>query len=596
MSLRQTRIEWFRKDVLVKKKTLIIVLSIVAVIVIAAGVTIALLYESIFHSDGSGFRDLGNRCSGTQAGATSTPSGGILVVDGDPTATPDPLADVTPEPTPTVDPYETLYAQADTSMMQDIVNILLVGVDYSTERETWSGKKEWHSDAMLVLAVNFDENRADLISLPRDTYAKIPDVKGIYKLNAAINCGGGLYNEDGTFNPNSMNKLCETAEWMLGGIQVDYYYAVTMTSLKQLVDAFGGLDYDLDITFNIQGRYYTKGMQHMDGQAFLDYCRVRKSENGLQAGQTGDSNRVNRQKRILVALFSQLKASKLITSIPDVLNAFDGEFFTNCTVGQTAALAAFAYQLDPGNVGMYSLSGSGASLFQWSFVFTDQENRKSIIKDVYGVEVSGYSQYTLKYARYRWCDMLYEKYIELCTPLTKYVQPLLDADDLLPEFTSSPTPTDTPTATAAPSATATPDVTTAPTEPDNADATVSVSKKLLATTPEPTRQYTAEQRELFEQYKTALKELDDCKSEADKEAKKARNGNSNQLNAASNAYISKLAEVQDLAIKVATAFKYTKVTNFTTAYLPTDCYWSKSPWAINYGKDKEFNEYIVDFN
>ena len=96
--------------------------------------------------------------------------------------------------------------------------------------------------------------------------------------------------------------------------------------------------------------------------------------------------------------------------------------------------------------------------------------------------------------------------------------------------------------------------------------------------------------------RSALKELDDCKSEADKEAKKARNGNSNQLNAASNAYISKLAEVQDLAIKVATAFKYTKVTNFTTAYLPTDCYWSKSPWAINYGKDKEFNEYIVDFN
>ena len=84
--------------------------------------------------------------------------------------------------------------------------------------------------------------------------ARITGVKGIYKLNASINCGGGLYKDDGSYNPKGLEKVCEAAEWMLGGIPVDYYYAVTMTSLKDLVDLCGGLDYDMDIKFHIQGR------------------------------------------------------------------------------------------------------------------------------------------------------------------------------------------------------------------------------------------------------------------------------------------------------------------------------------------------------
>ena len=107
-------------------------------------------------------------------------------------------------------PYEHLKSLADQELLdRDIVNILLIGVDFSEERLTWNGKKEWHSDVMMVLSVNFAENRADLISLPRDTYAEILGVKGIYKLNASLNCGGGLYDAYGDFNPAGLEKVCE---------------------------------------------------------------------------------------------------------------------------------------------------------------------------------------------------------------------------------------------------------------------------------------------------------------------------------------------------------------------------------------------------
>lgn len=604
----------------------------------------------------------------TQAAETDEP--GLIVVT---TATPTP--EITPEPTATpLDPYEDLLSKADTSMMKDIVNILLIGVDYSTERETWHGKKEWHSDVMMVLAINFTENRADLISLPRDTYANIPDVKGIYKLNAAINCGGGLYDSNGDVNPSGLEKVCDAAEWMLGGIPVDYYYAVTMTSLKDLVDLCGGLEYDMDIKFTIQGRSYEKGLQHINGQAFLDYCRVRKTQNGLTASQAGDANRVNRQKRMLVALFRQMKADQLIVKIPEIVDTFDGDLFTNCSFAQTAALAAFAYNLDPANIGMYSMSGTTSSLFQWNFCFTDQSNRVDIIQKVYGVKAGRYSKYTYSYGRYTWCDMLYEHYKKLLDPLTQYVQKLIDEDDKLPEFTPEPTftpePSITPEPTQAPTtvpvtppptepptpvAPTTPPPTTPPTEPPTPKPTEEPTpeptepptpKPTEEPTPEPTeeptpkpteeptpkpteepqptdpgddanaagavaprrigvyyetteiqlRKYTPEQRDLFERYKTAVEELEKLHKEADKEAKKARNGSSNSLSSVGQAYLKKLGEVQDLAIEVAKTFEYNKVKNFTVPFGPTATGWDSSAWAYNYGKDRKFNEVIVDFN
>ena len=608
------------------KKKIILFCAIAAGAVIL-GVVAAVIFGSL--GTGSSFRNGGSCAVNTRGANANTPSStqapiALVTPEGiDPDqkdGTPEPTA--TPEPTEVpIDPYEELMEKADTSIMKDIVNILLVGVDYSTERETWSGKKEWHSDVMMVLAVNFEENRADLISLPRDTYAKIPDIKGIYKLNASLNCGGGLYNDDGSFNPGGLEKVCESAEWMLGGIPVDYYYAVTMTSLKELVDLCGGLEYDMDIDFTIQGRSYQKGLQHVNGQGFLDYCRVRKGGNGLAASETGDANRVNRQKRMLVAMFRQMQADKLITKIPDIIETFDGDLFTNCTFAQTAALAAFAYNLDANNIGMYSMGGSMASLFQWNFCFTNQSNRVDIIQKVYDVKVKQYSQYSLVYARYRWCDMLYDHYVDLLDPLTQYVQELIDEDDKLPEFTSSPTPeepTETPTdstptpagetppPTDPPTVKPTDPPTEKPTEPpsegDDSNAFTGVinlsarSAIFFEPEEEQTRKYTPEQRELFDNYKKAVEELESLHKEADKEAKKLRNGSSNSLNSVGQEYLKKLAEVQELAIQVAKSFEYKKVSDFTVAFAPTGSGWSKSPWAVNYGRDKKINQIIVDFN
>ena len=546
-------------------------------------------------------------------GATPTPGGAAL--------TPAPSAGPTDEPTPspTIDPYTELQQQADTSIMKNILNVAFIGVDYAEERLSgYGGKAEdnaFHADVILVLAINFDENRVDMISIPRDTYAKIPGVKGIYKINASLDCGGGLFAENGA----GFEKVCEAASWMLGDIPVDYYYAVTMPAVKQLVDAVGGVDYDLELDFKMQGRTYQKGQQHMDGQAVLDYLRVRKN-----VVSSGDNNRVNRQKKMLVALFQSMQQQNLILKIPDILGAFEGQLFTNTNLSQTAALALFAYGLNSDSIGMYSM-GSGkngtsgnTNIFNWNFCLTDQANRVKIIKEIYGVDVPQYREYTRTYAWYRWYTMLAEQYLDTCKPLTKHVEALIEKDDLLPTISpepsisptpepiitpepSTPTPSTAPVVTPEPSTPPiiTPDpapivteppVITAPPAEGDASATrddtagvmrLSFRPGALFTETVEVRKYTDEQRKLFEDYLKAIQALEDAVSGANVQAKKYRGGSSNSLSGSNTALEEALNNVKELAMRLATEFGYKT---------------SKLNWKCRYEYDRSFNEIRVNFN
>ena len=505
--------------------------------------------------------------------AQQDPTEVIAVDPSGATATPNLAA---PTPTPALDPYEVISAQADTSMMQNIVNVLLIGVDYAEERETWSGKHEYHSDVMMVMAINFDENRVDLISLPRDTYAKIPGVNGIYKLNASINCGGGFEAPGGT----GFLKTCEAASWMLGGIPINYYYAVTMPAVKQLVDAIGGVDYNMDVTYTMMGRTYKAGPTHLNGQGVLDYLRVRK-----KVSSGGDLNRVNRQKEMLIAIFDSMQKQNLILKVPEIINSFQGQLYTNCTLGQTAALTKFAYSLDKNNIGMYTMGGTGpTNIFNWNFILTDQTNRVEIIKEIYGIDVPRELEYTADYAWYRWADMIASQYLDTTRPLVDFVSEALAADELLP--TMEPTPEITPSIlpeyyTPDPAA-LTPDP-YVPTKASRGTGSFSVVR-LSAQSPvrqEEYQQYSQMERDMFNNFLTSLDDLEEAQAIARKEAQKYASGKSNDLEQATQDVKDYSSHVKSNALELAQVFGYS-----TSSFV----------WSYRYEKDSSFNEVKVDFN
>lgn len=375
------------KNKLFNKKRILIGAGILAVLLVAAGtVYAAKTWNNITSNQMALFNQTEEPTSSPEP--TDTPEETLASA----------TAEVTASPTPTPNSYEALASQADTSIMKDTLNVLLIGVDYATERDNNTKEyvnKNFNSDVMMVLAINFKENKVNMISVPRDSYAKIANIEGIYKLNFALEAGGGM--TDAGF----MN-VCKSVQGVLGGVPVNYYMAVTMPVMKELTDAIGGVDFNVDIAFTIDGRSYKKGTQHLDGQGVLDYCRVRKGE---ISARPGDLNRVNRQKKILLAVFKKLQKESTILDVPKILTGMSGKVFTNMNFAQLASLAVFGSKLPTDNITMRTMPGSYVNVFNRGYVLIDTAKRAALIKEVYGVTVTPMYRYTQTFAKFQWSYM-----------------------------------------------------------------------------------------------------------------------------------------------------------------------------------------------
>ncbi len=316
--------------------------------------------------------------------------------------TPTPAATETPSASQASSPTAQPSVQVSPAELAGSINIMLIGVDYAPERESdsWHGKRMFHSDVMMVLNINIETKKVSIISLPSNTYTNIPGVAGIYKLSSSLNCGGDWPSQE------ACEKVCEAASWIIGSVPIDYYFAVDMTAAKDLVDDIGGVDYDLDISFTMNGRSYSKGKQHMDGQAVLDYLRVR-SGHGIEDNDGSEGTQEQRQQNMLLAIFHNLKESGNIRGLPGIINDFkSNNLVTNMPIAQIAGIAVFMNGVNVEDIGFHPMSGRSVSL-DLNYIITNEENRKQIIQDVYGVDISEqmYAGYSYKAVMQIWDEM-----------------------------------------------------------------------------------------------------------------------------------------------------------------------------------------------
>ena len=266
---------------------------------------------------------------------------------------------------------------------KDTINLLLLGVDFG-HRGYWGSdtKKQLnacHADAMLVVAIHPKANTIDLISFPSETLAYVPGVKGVYRLNAAINCGEDM--------ASGLKVACDAVSWALGGIQIDQCCAIDMNAMEAIGDAIGGVDFEMDMNYRgFSGAYYRKGLRHLSGIGIVDYLRAC----GNATVAPGDIGRTARQRALMMAIFTKLTAEP--TLLMKVLEACVGceGFFTNIPFGGALMQAVLPIVLNPEalTIGSYVMTGeSKKALGGWQFLFTDQANRQTIIKTVYGVDV-----------------------------------------------------------------------------------------------------------------------------------------------------------------------------------------------------------------
>lgn len=178
------------------------------------------------------------------------------------TPTPIPQPGETPAPstpTPTIDPMEALAQQADAEYMKNVINILVLGMDKSAERENWG---TFRTDTMILLSLNFDKNTIHMISIPRDSYVSIHGKTERGKINSAFSAGGGA-------DKKGYEYAIKTVSNLFGGVKIHHYVGFDMNVVKEVINAMGGVDYDVDIEVSMNGRKLHPGQQHLDGQAVL---------------------------------------------------------------------------------------------------------------------------------------------------------------------------------------------------------------------------------------------------------------------------------------------------------------------------------------
>ena len=206
-----------------------------------------------------------------------------------------------------------------------------------------------------------------------------------------FNVGGGMDNKKGGFE-----LVCRTAEQWLGGISIPYYYAVDFEAVVRIVDAMGGIDYDVDqpFTAHMSSKTYERGMQHLDGKAVLGYLRIRRDADGL------DKSRNTRQRKMLLAIFNKLKNEGKISQIPALLAAAKDGLYTNTTASQTAALINFAKGLDSKNINSRAMQGTIKLEYDWAWAFVDQQHRVDLVKEVYNINVKPVGICTMYYEQW----------------------------------------------------------------------------------------------------------------------------------------------------------------------------------------------------
>ena len=342
-----------------------------------------------------------------------------------PTADPANASPATPEPAVPVSAAPAI-PEADTS---NRLNVMLMGIDAKENGGTTSGSMP-HTDVMMVIAINFDENTVDLITLPRDTLTTAPGHYGYYKLNGVFNVGlGGWKKPTGQANDLADGFLltCRAAEQWLGGISIPYYYAVDFQAVINIVDAIGGIDYDVDQQFNAfnSNKTYHTGMQHLDGDAVMGYLRIRNGADGL------DSSRTARQRKMMVAIFNKLKSEGTLSMIPSLITAANSGIYTNTTRIQTTSLASYATKLNTDSIRTRSMFGEISDIeYDWRYVYVDQQNRIDLIREVFGIEVGPVGTCTRQYERWlHTVGFAAMKYMRQAEKVLNHVQEKKDAGE-----------------------------------------------------------------------------------------------------------------------------------------------------------------------
>lgn len=224
---------------------------------------------------------------------------------------------------------------------KDNLLVLVVGLDYDYTDKDIEYSAAARTDVIKAINLDFDKKRAYVLSILRDTVATMPSGRQA-KINEAYSEGGIKESKSVIAN-------------YLGSPPFDKYVILRSDSVKDIINAIGGVDIDVKDSNCLQAHqckgqdslnyddnwghlhiHLKPGLQHLNGDQAVGYSRYRHD-------WCGDPCRSMRQDQVVQAIVAKARGDKLNTLLHfgDLIAFVRKNVTTDLTQSQMLALAAY---------------------------------------------------------------------------------------------------------------------------------------------------------------------------------------------------------------------------------------------------------------
>ena len=245
------------------------------------------------------------------------------------------------------------------------------------------------TDTIMVASYNPKTQKATLLSIPRDTFVGSSKSKATSydKINA-------LY-QTKTKEKNSSPEKTLAAVNKMTGLNITYYVVVSNNALVQLVDAIGGVEFDVPIDMNYDDSsqdlyiHLDKGLQKLNGEQAEWLVRFRHNNNGSSYPSSygnNDLGRMRTQREFLKVVAKQVIQLKNITKIGTFIDIFKENVETNITNWSLMKdYIPYMLDFDTENIKAETVPGNPASFgpYKLSFFEYNEKQTKELVESLF---------------------------------------------------------------------------------------------------------------------------------------------------------------------------------------------------------------------
>ena len=244
------------------------------------------------------------------------------------------------------------------------------------------GKSQNLTDTIMVCSYDPKNQTAAMLSIPRDTFTGNNKDKAtaMQKINS-------LYQISPQKTLDAVNKLT--------GLNIQYYATIDTKSLRDVVDAVGGVYFDVprDMKYtDTEQKLYIdlkQGYQLLDGDKAEQLLRFRHGQNlsdtySSDYGQQ-DLGRMRTQREFLVEAAKQIMQAKNVFKIGEFIDIAHKNLETNIPLNLIKDYVPYALEFNMDNVQSDMLPGDAGTFNKVALYIADTKKAKELVRDMFHI-------------------------------------------------------------------------------------------------------------------------------------------------------------------------------------------------------------------